>query len=68
MGHNWIIDVIADLQKFAHSNALPLLAAELTKAKTVAVVEVATTKGDAAMSARGEETDSQRIFSQSGSR
>lgn len=68
MGHNWIIDVIADLQKFAHSNALPLLAAELTKAKTVAVVEVAAIKGDAALAARGEETDAQRIFPQPGNR
>lgn len=68
MGHNWIIDVIADLQNFAQRNELPLLAAELKKAKTVAVVEVAAIKGDAVSAAWGEEAGSERILPQSGNR
>lgn len=68
MGTNWIIDVIADLQNFAHRNELPLLAAELSKAKTVAVVEVAAIKGGAVSTVRGDEAGSERILPQSGNR
>ena len=68
MGRNWIIDVIADLETFASRNDLPLLAKELTKAKTVAAVEVSAMTGDAAQAGWGDETDSQRILSQSGGR
>jgi hypothetical protein len=65
MGRNWIIDVIADLHTFAQRNELPLLANELAKAKTIAVVELDTTTEGAVAAAWGEDADSERIFSQS---
>jgi len=68
MGRNWIIDVIADLQTFAQQNELPLLADELTKARTVAVVELSTTTEGVVVAAWGDETDTERFFSQAGER
>lgn len=68
MGRNWIIDVIADLHAFAQRNELPLLANELAKARTVAVVELGTTTGDAAMAAWGDDTDTERLLPQTGNR
>lgn len=65
MGRNWIIDVLADLHTFAARNELPLLAGELEKAKTVAVVEIGTSGGDAAMPAWGDDTDSNNVLSRS---
>ncbi|EBA12270.1 hypothetical protein [Roseobacter sp. CCS2] len=41
MGRNWIIDVLADLRRFARDNDLPLLSAQLEEAGLVAEVEIA---------------------------
>jgi len=68
MGRNWIVDVIADLHNFAQRNELPLLANELAKARTIAVVELDTTTEDAVTAAWGEDADAERLFSQSGNR
>lgn len=62
MGRNWIIDVIADLQSFAEQNELPMLADELTKARTVASVELSATTEDKIISSRGDDTETQRLF------
>ena len=64
MGRNWIIDVLSDLHTFAARNELPLLAGELERAKTVAVVEIGTSGGDVAMATWGDDTDSEHILSQ----
>ena len=41
MKNDWIIDVLTDLQTFARTNALQLLAEQLEDAKMVAHVEMA---------------------------
>ena len=41
MGRDWIIDVLADLRRFARENDLPLLTAQLEEAGLVAQVEIA---------------------------
>ncbi len=41
MGQKWIIDVIADLRIFSDQNGLPLLAAQMDVASTVAQAEIA---------------------------
>ncbi len=41
MGHDWILDVLADLKTFARSNGLPSLAAQLDDAGLVAQAELA---------------------------
>lgn len=66
MGRNWIIDVLADLHTFAARNELPILAGELEKAKTVAVVEIGSSGEDVALAAWGENADSERILPQAG--
>ncbi len=40
MGHDWILDVLADLQTFAKANGMPTLAAQLTDASFVAEAEI----------------------------
>ncbi|MBS0124660.1 hypothetical protein KB874_10980 [Aestuariicoccus sp. KMU-90] len=41
MGHDWILDVLADLQTFARANGMPTLAAQLSDASFVARAEIA---------------------------
>ena len=41
MQHDWILDVLADLKKFASSNGLPALAEQLDDARIVAMAETA---------------------------
>ncbi|WP_375255534.1 hypothetical protein [Yoonia sp.] len=41
MGHDWIIDVLADMRRFARQNDMPLLCAQLDDAMMVATAEVA---------------------------
>ena len=41
MGHDWIIDVLADMRRFARQNDMPLLCAQLDDAMMVASAEVA---------------------------
>lgn len=40
MGHEWIIDVLADLRSFASTNDLPVLAAQLEQTALIASVEI----------------------------
>ncbi len=40
MGHQWIIDVLADLRTFAQTNGMPQLAAELDDVSRKASVEI----------------------------
>lgn len=44
MGHNWIIDVLADVKSFAEQNNLPLLAGQLDDTLLVAEAEVMTAR------------------------
>jgi hypothetical protein len=47
MGHDWILDVLADLKTFARTNDMPTLAAQLDDASYVAQVEIASaSEGD----------------------
>ena len=64
MGHNWIIDVIADLKTFAQKNDLPLLASELDSASAVALAEIASNYEGAPAKVRGDQTVSGRISTQ----
>ena len=41
MGHDWIIDVLADMRSFAKQNEMPLLCAQLDDVIEVAAAEVA---------------------------
>jgi len=41
MGHDWIIDVLADMRSFALQNDMPLLCAQLDDAMQIATAEVA---------------------------
>lgn len=41
MGHDWILDVLADLKTFARANGMPSLAAQLDDAAFVAQAELA---------------------------
>ncbi|WP_435702060.1 hypothetical protein [Yoonia sp.] len=40
MGHDWIIDVLADVRRFARQNDMPLLSAHLDDALRVAAAEM----------------------------
>lgn len=66
MGRTWIIDVIADLQTFAQQNDLPTLADELAKVRSTALVELSSSRKDQAMTAWGEDTDTERLLLQAG--
>ncbi len=45
MGHDWIIDVLADVRSFARQNDMPLLSAQLDDAILAASVEVVKKNG-----------------------
>lgn len=44
MQHDWILDVLADLQTFAHTNKLTVLAEQLGDIKLIAAAEILTVK------------------------
>jgi len=46
MQNDWIIDVLADLNRFARSNDMSALAAQLEETAVVASVELASKVGD----------------------
>lgn len=54
MGRYWIIDVLADLRRFARENDMPLLTAQLEEAGLVAEVEIASSLEVEAASPRNE--------------
>ena len=55
MGHNWIIDVLADLESYAHQNDLPMLADQIEQAALVATAEVASLAEGAPMMVLGND-------------
>ena len=47
MGHDWILDVLVDLETFAKANGMPTLPAQLSEASFVAQAEISSnTEGD----------------------
>ena len=61
MRHDWIIDVLTDLKKFARSNDLDALAEQLDAAELVAKVEL-TSRGEGAGFGRcGEQLIDRRV-------
>lgn len=74
MGHKWIIDVLADLRRFAQKNDLPLLAAQLEDASEVAATEIMSlarimpthVQGDYSEQETGEISAQDRICSSTG--
>lgn len=61
MGHNWIIDVLADLKAFAQENDLALLAGQLDEAALIARAEIASMAAIAPNSVRGDVVDFGRV-------
>jgi len=61
MGHNWILDVLADLKAFAQENDLPLLAAQLDETALVAQAELTSVSSGGAQVARGDVVDFGKI-------
>ncbi len=49
MGHDWIIDVLADMRSYADQNEMPLLCAQLDDAMFVAVREIAARRSYSAL-------------------
>ena len=62
MGRDWIIDVLADLRRFARDNDLPLLTAQLEEARLVAEVEIAS-HPDASANKQSGDADAMRGLS-----
>ena len=60
MGRDWIIDVLADLRRFARDNDLPLLTAQLEEAGLVAEVEIAS-RSEAEFASPRTEFDALRL-------
>jgi hypothetical protein len=61
MGHDWILDVLADLQTFARANGMPTLAAQLTDASYVAQVEIASKAEGDGLGIIGAGTSTRRV-------
>lgn len=53
MNQEWIVDVLTDLQVFAHQNQLGRLAEHLNEAKLIAALEVASRAKGADIGAAG---------------
>ncbi|MEY1554540.1 hypothetical protein AB3Y40_02805 [Yoonia sp. R2331] len=66
MGHKWIIDVLADLESFAHQNKLPILAAELGKTARVASAEIVALNEGAPIVVHGDAEQIQSLLSRTG--
>lgn len=64
MGHNWIIDVLADVKSYAEGNNLPQLVDELGKVLHVATEEIGSEKKGVTAVARGEDTGTGDLLSQ----
>lgn len=67
MGHEWIIDVLADLKSFAKQNDLPVLAVQLEETSLVASAEIGTMVGKSSPVMRGDYAGTRPIFESSGS-
>jgi threonine/homoserine efflux transporter RhtA len=55
MKNDWILDVLADLKSFAQSNGHVLLAEQLTQARIVATVEIASAGAGGTIAFHGDE-------------
>lgn len=66
MGHEWIIDVLADLKSFAKQNDLPLLAAQLDDTALVASAEIATVVEKSSPLTRGDCVGTRPILTNTG--
>ncbi len=66
MGHEWIIDVLADLKSFASTNDLPQLAAQLEEAAFIAHVEIDGRKEQPSRMTRGDGAGTRHIFASAG--
>ena len=60
MKSDWILDVLADLRKFAHANDLPLLAEQLDDTAHIATAEIATRDERSAESGHAGDTGEAR--------
>lgn len=67
MGHEWIIDVLADLKSFASTNDLSVLAAQLEETADVARLEIDSKLDQASRTTRGEGAGTRYVFASSGS-
>ena len=61
MRHDWIIDVLTDLQTFARANNLEALAGQLDDTRLVAQVEIASTSARGAIGLCGATSRSGRV-------
>ncbi|WP_342076641.1 hypothetical protein [Yoonia sp. SS1-5] len=66
MGHEWIIDVLADLKSFAKKNDLPLLAAQLDDTALIASAEISTIFERTSPMKRGDCAGTGTIFNSPG--
>ena len=66
MGNGWILDVLADLRRFAQLNDLPLLAVQLDETAMVANAELSTLQEGALVTVRGDAAETGQIFYQAG--
>ncbi|PRX37514.1 hypothetical protein SAMN05216257_101537 [Meinhardsimonia xiamenensis] len=53
MGHDWILDVLADLKTYARQNGLSALASQLDETILVAAAEAATSQNGTPLAAMG---------------
>ncbi|KJZ20828.1 hypothetical protein TW80_08785 [Loktanella sp. S4079] len=61
MGHDWIIDVLADLKRFASTHNLPLLEAQLEATTQIASAEIADNNDNACQLTQGEGPEFRQI-------
>jgi hypothetical protein len=66
MGHDWIIDVLADLKSFASTNDLPLLALQLEETALLASAEIDKTTETPSRLTRGNGSGTQYVFASTG--
>lgn len=66
MGHEWIIDVLADLRSFAAANNLPVLASQLDETALIASAEIDTTMEKPSRQVRGDGPGTGLVFASTG--
>lgn len=66
MGHNWILDVLADLKAFAQQNELPILAEQLADASLVAAAEISSQDEGTPEGVRGHDAQAGDVYRRTG--
>ena len=66
MGHEWIIDVLADLKSFASKNDLPLLALQLEEMALLASAEIDKATEIPSQLTRGDGSGTRHVFASTG--